>query len=409
MSRKGSTPGRSASNSGTRASVGSKDTTKTQISWAKSLTGYEPGPFDRLLEIDMMFKEEMIAALEEKWERLGEKHSALVSARSPQSPTSPRKVARKLARMYADDPGSVEANNDMKMLGELDARLESYYQALIRNRDICNPEWMAGNPDNQFSSRSDSTNNGNRGENGFPRDRIAVNSMTKPKMPEPQVPSRRSIPSLWNLLLSSFFTVLFLIGGMTGLYCEIDRLRRLALVIVLVILLILFLVWKRVRPKDVFLMAAAYAAVLVVFLSGDLAGPQDVVIQSVSGDAGLVTLVGGSVHPATASATSEASVASGMGVSSTESIIGSTLLTVVKSNTAESTTLTASAATTVGSATDDITQTSGTPTGTALPYATEPPGFWKSPAVAGFFVPVGVVVLMLIGLSYECWRRRRAA
>jgi len=68
----------------------------------------------------------------------------------------------------------------------------------------------------------------------------------------------RSPTSLSFLIVCAVLSVLFIIGGMVGLYFETEIPKRIGLVIFLVTLLIILLTAKRVRPMDIFLLAAAY-------------------------------------------------------------------------------------------------------------------------------------------------------
>jgi hypothetical protein len=134
----------------------------------------------------------------------------------------------------------------------------------------------------------------------------------------------RSPPRPITLIICAVMTVIFIIGGMVGLFFETESPKRIGLVIFLVTLLIILMAVRRARPIDIFLLSAAwvpsltpskdgvtlilfhsYAAVLVVFLSGDLAGPQSVVVVDISRDASLALL---SAAPVPALATTVPSV-----------------------------------------------------------------------------------------------------
>jgi hypothetical protein len=60
-----------------------------------------------------------------------------------------------------------------------------------------------------------------------------------------------------DLVFFTVLTIVFINGGMIGLYFEREAPKRVGLVVFLVTILIIILAVKRVRPEDIFLFAAA--------------------------------------------------------------------------------------------------------------------------------------------------------
>lgn len=158
-----------------------------------------------------------------------------------------------------------------------------------------------------------------------------------------------------------------------------------------------------------------YAAVLVVFLSGDLAGPQQVVIVGYAGDGNLV------LATSTATSIQVTSISSLSGqLTSTDSLtnsnivpsVGSTLTTVVVQTTRSPTTqpsplltMSTSAAATLGSPTTGFVQGSDNPTSTPQPDAS--PEYWTNARIAGMVIGVLIGVLIVVGSGAFIKRRTR--
>ena len=65
------------------------------------------------------------------------------------------------------------------------------------------------------------------------------------------------LPKLRSLVVFAVLTIVFINGGMIGLYFEREAPKRVGLVVFLVTILIILLAVKEFQPKDIFFLAAA--------------------------------------------------------------------------------------------------------------------------------------------------------
>jgi hypothetical protein len=108
-------------------SAGSYRTQSTRVSWGRFSSAYQPQRFDGVLDLDLMFKEEMVVALEEELQNLWPE-SSFIGMTSRQNSAELQETMKELAKNCVKDPQSVSTDTakQLKLLNELDVRLRSY-------------------------------------------------------------------------------------------------------------------------------------------------------------------------------------------------------------------------------------------------------------------------------------------
>lgn len=143
--------------------------------------------------------------------------------------------------------------------------------ALIRARDVSNPGWnhrqssQSATIDRSISqaSRVHSTTSDGIIPSGLANTNTSQPSNITSVKPlkvadDPKNPRDLGKPPEWPFGIAfTVLTIVFIIGGMIGLYFEREVPKRVGLVVFLVTLLIILLAVNKSRPRDTFLFAAA--------------------------------------------------------------------------------------------------------------------------------------------------------